>query len=73
MRKWWLAFILSVCFWPVLAAGDEQPIVDGTLIWGRSGDSVTLDLAQASDVRSIEAGIQLFEDLVIFGRDSMDV
>jgi len=73
MRRCWLAFILSVCFWPMLAVGAEQPVAGGTLIWGRGGDSVTLDLSQASDVRSIEAGIQIFENLVVFGRDSMDV
>ncbi len=44
-----------------------------TLIWGRGGDSVNLDLAQATDGESIKAGIQVLENLVIFGKDSMDV
>jgi peptide/nickel transport system substrate-binding protein len=44
-----------------------------TLIWGRGGDSVMLDLAQATDGESIKAGIQIFENLVKFGNNSMDV
>ncbi len=44
-----------------------------TLVWGRGGDSVNLDLAQATDGESIKAGIQVLENLVIFGKDSMDV
>ncbi|HKK99179.1 MAG TPA: ABC transporter substrate-binding protein [Desulfotignum sp.] len=44
-----------------------------TLIWGRGGDSVNLDLAQATDGESIKAGIQVLENLVIFGKNSMDV
>lgn len=44
-----------------------------TLIWGRGGDSVMLDLAQATDGESIKAGIQIFENLVKFGNDSMNV
>jgi peptide/nickel transport system substrate-binding protein len=44
-----------------------------TLIWGRGGDSVVLDLAQATDGESIKAGIQVFENLVKFGDNSMDV
>jgi len=45
----------------------------GTLVWGRGGDSVSLDLAQATDGESIKAGIQVLENLVIFGKDSMNV
>jgi peptide/nickel transport system substrate-binding protein len=73
MRKRWLALILSICFWQIPSAGAEAAVAGGTLLWGRGGDSVTLDLAQASDVRSIEAGIQIFENLVVFGRDSVNV
>jgi peptide/nickel transport system substrate-binding protein len=73
MRKWWLALIVMACLWPMLASGAGEPVMGGTLIWGRGGDSVTLDLAQATDGESIKAGIQVFENLVIFGRDSMDV
>ena len=71
MRKLASLMILALCMWPVLAGG--QPVVGGTLIWGRGGDSVTLDLAQATDGESIKAGIQVLENLVIFGKDSMDV
>ena len=48
-------------------------VTGGTLIWGRGGDSVSLDLAQATDGESIKAGIQVLENLVIFGKDSMNV
>lgn len=34
---------------------------------------MTLDLAQATDGESIKAGIQVLENLVIFGKDSMNV
>ena len=57
----------------MLAVSDDQSVVGGKLICGRGSDSVTLDLAQARDVGSIEAGIQIFENLVMFGRDCMDV
>jgi len=71
MRKWAILFILALCMWPALAAG--QAITGGTLIWGRGGDSVSLDLANATDGESIKAGIQVLENLVIFGKNSMDV
>ena len=51
----------------------QTPVKGGTLTWGRGGDSVTLDLAQATDGESIKGGIQVLENLVIFKRDSMDV
>lgn len=73
MRKWWLLSIVMVCLWPMISVGAEAPVTGGTLIWGRGGDSVNLDLAQATDGESIKAGIQIFENLVIFGKDSMDV
>ena len=53
--------------------GADTPVTGGTLIWGRGGDSVSLDLAQATDGESIKAGIQVLENLVIFGKDSMNV
>ena len=71
MRKLSILLILASCMWPALAAG--QAVTGGTLIWGRGGDSVSLDLAQATDGESIKAGIQVLENLVIFGRNSMDV
>ena len=71
MRKWAILIILAMCMWPALAAG--QAVTGGTLIWGRGGDSVSLDLAQATDGESIKAGIQVLENLVIFGKNSMDV
>jgi peptide/nickel transport system substrate-binding protein len=51
----------------------QTPLKGGTLTWGRGGDSVTLDLAQATDGESIKAGIQVLENLVMFKPDSMDV
>ena len=51
----------------------QAPVKGGTLTWGRGGDSVTLDLAQATDGESIKGGIQVLENLVIFRKDSMDV
>ncbi len=50
-----------------------EVVKGGTLTWGRGGDSVTLDLAQATDGESIKAGIQVLENLVMFKKDSMDV
>jgi peptide/nickel transport system substrate-binding protein len=71
MRKWAILVILALCTWPTLATG--QAVTGGTLIWGRGGDSVSLDLANATDGESIKAGIQVLENLVIFGKNSMDV
>lgn len=73
MRKWWLSLIVMVCLWPMVSLSAGEPVTGGTLIWGRGGDSVSLDLAQATDGESIKAGIQIYENLVIFGKDSMDV
>ncbi len=50
----------------------QTPVKGGTLTWGRGGDSVTLDLAQATDGESIKAGIQILENLVMFKKDSME-
>jgi peptide/nickel transport system substrate-binding protein len=71
MRKWAILVVLALCMWPTLASG--QAVTGGTLIWGRGGDSQFLDLAQATDGESIKAGIQVLENLVIFGKNSMDV
>ncbi len=57
----------------VMAAQPAQPVKGGTLVWGRGGDSVSLDLAQATDGESIKAGIQVLENLVIFDKNSMNV
>ncbi|MGA8241956.1 MAG: hypothetical protein WB818_15395, partial [Desulfobacterales bacterium] len=72
MRRFMFVLAVSVCLWPALmpTAGAAQ---GGTLIWGRGGDSVSLDLAQATDGESIKAGIQMLENLVIFDKESMDV
>ena len=69
MQKWWLGVVVLMCMCPALAGAQES----GTLIWGRGGDSVSLDLAQATDGESIKAGIQILENLVKFGDNSMDV
>lgn len=70
MRKIALIVLMLCCCVPALANAAEM---GGTLIWGRGGDSVILDLAQATDGESIKAGIQIFENLVKFGDNSMDV
>ena len=72
MRKLVLGLALALCLLPALAIGAD-PATGGTLVWGRGGDSVSLDLAQATDGESIKAGIQVLENLVIFGKDSMNV
>ncbi|MEJ5348129.1 MAG: ABC transporter substrate-binding protein [Desulfosoma sp.] len=73
MRKCLVVLFLLASFWPGLGTAAEQPVVGGTLIWGRGGDSVSLDLAQATDGESIKAGIQIYENLVKFGDNSMDI
>jgi len=73
MRKCFILWIVALFGWISLAAAAEQPVAGGTLIWGRGGDSVSLDLAQATDGESIKAGIQILENLVAFGKDTMDV
>jgi peptide/nickel transport system substrate-binding protein len=73
MKKWVLLLTLAIWMWPAALLGAETPVMGGTLIWGRGGDSVSLDLAQATDGESIKAGIQVLENLVMFGKDSMDV
>jgi peptide/nickel transport system substrate-binding protein len=73
MKKVIFVLFLTVFIWPLLAFSADNPVTGGTLIWGRGGDSVNLDLAQATDGESIKAGIQVLENLVIFGKNSMDV
>ena len=74
MKRSVLCMLLCAAFLaaPQLSPAGE-PVKGGTLTWGRGGDSVTLDLAQATDGESIKAGIQVLENLVIFKRDTMDV
>lgn len=69
MRRVLLALFVMAFMLP----GTVQAGQVDTLVWGRGGDSVNLDLAQATDGESIKAGIQVLENLVIFGKDSMDV
>lgn len=73
MRKKILLVLLALSMVPGALCAASQAAAGGTLIWGRGGDSVNLDLAQATDGESIKAGIQIFENLVIFGKDSMNV
>ncbi|MFZ1199902.1 MAG: ABC transporter substrate-binding protein [Desulfobacterales bacterium] len=72
MRKFMYGLIatgfLTTALVPAVVAAQGS-----TLIWGRGGDSVSLDLAQATDGESIKAGIQMLENLVIFDKESMDV
>ena len=72
MRKLVIGSILVLCLLPACGWSADKA-AGGTLIWGRGGDSVSLDLAQATDGESIKAGIQVLENLVIFGKDSMNV
>jgi len=69
MRKFMLALLALALMLP----GGTLAGQSDTLVWGRGGDSVNLDLAQATDGESIKAGIQVLENLVIFNKDSMDV
>ena len=68
MKKYVSVFFALLILIPSLSMAASD-----TLIWGRGGDSVMLDLAQATDGESIKAGIQIFENLVKFGNNSMDV
>ena len=68
MKKYVAILIAALMMLPSLASAAAD-----TLIWGRGGDSVNLDLAQATDGESIKAGIQIYENLVKFGDNSMDV
>jgi peptide/nickel transport system substrate-binding protein len=72
MRKLMIGLALAFCLLPAFGWCADKA-ADGTLVWGRGGDSVSLDLAQATDGESIKAGIQVLENLVIFGKDSMNV
>jgi len=74
MKRGRLLFVIFVGLLVIPSLGLAQtPVKGGTLTWGRGGDSVTLDLAQATDGESIKGGIQVLENLVIFRKDSMDV
>ena len=74
MKKISIVFMLTAVFLMASSATFAQKAVKGgTLTWGRGGDSVTLDLAQATDGESIKGGIQVLENLVIFAKDSMNV
>jgi len=68
MRKYLSALFAILILVPSLSMAASD-----TLMWGRGGDSVMLDLAQATDGESIKAGIQVLENLVKFGDNSMDV
>ncbi len=68
MKKYLGALFAILIFVPSLSMAASD-----TLMWGRGGDSVMLDLAQATDGESIKAGIQILENLVKFGDNSMDV
>jgi peptide/nickel transport system substrate-binding protein len=74
MKRVYISFLLLAALFMmpsfILA---QTPVKGGTLTWGRGGDSVTLDLAQATDGESIKAGIQVLENLVMFKKDTMDV
>ena len=74
MKKISIVFMLTAVLLMASSTTFAQKAVKGgTLIWGRGGDSVTLDLAQATDGESIKGGIQVLENLVIFAKDSMNV
>lgn len=64
---------LGVIFAVLILLPSLAMAASDTLVWGRGGDSVMLDLAQATDGESIKAGIQILENLVKFGDNSMDV
>lgn len=68
-RSWLFIAGIALLFFPVSTFAKSSD----TLIWGRGGDSVMLDLAQATDGESIKAGIQILENLVMFKKDSMEV
>jgi peptide/nickel transport system substrate-binding protein len=74
MKRGKLLFVIFVGLMVIPSfALAQAPVKGGTLTWGRGGDSVALDLPQATDGESIKAGIQVLENLVIFRKDSMDV
>ncbi len=73
MKKWAIVLVVVMGLVPALSQGAAQAVTGGTLIWGRGGDSVSLDLAQATDGESIKAGIQIYENLVKFGDNSMEI
>ncbi len=70
VKKFLLTLLICI---GLAAAIPAQAAKSNILIWGRGGDSVSLDLAQATDGESIKAGIQVLENLVIFEDDSMKV
>ncbi|MFH2129941.1 MAG: ABC transporter substrate-binding protein [bacterium] len=72
MKKSWF-WLLIVCISFLFISENAFAKSGDTLIWGRGGDSVMLDLAQATDGESIKAGIQILENLVMFKKDSMEV
>ena len=49
MRKLVSCVFLILCLLPALSFGADKAATGGTLVWGRGGDSVSLDLAQATD------------------------
>lgn len=69
MRNFLYAFLLTATMLPNIATASEAD----TLIWGRGGETESLDLAQATGGGSIKAGIQILENLVQFGDNNMDV
>jgi peptide/nickel transport system substrate-binding protein len=73
MRGWKL--LLVFCFWliPLNAVAAEKPLKGGTLIYARNADAVRLDLAQCSDMESVQAAGQVCEGLIRYADDSLEL
>lgn len=70
-----LIIFLTLCWISFINPSDAQtgPRYGGTLIWGRGGDSVSLDPARTDDGESAKVNANIFEGLVRFHEDTTEV
>ncbi|OQX26012.1 MAG: hypothetical protein BWK80_12590 [Desulfobacteraceae bacterium IS3] len=74
MKK--ILIIFNVLYWiSFISPSDAQtvPRAGGTLIWGRGGDSLSLDPARTDDGESAKVNANIFEGLVRFQGDTTEV
>ncbi|WP_128895557.1 ABC transporter substrate-binding protein [Longirhabdus pacifica] len=82
MKKWKLAMMMLLIFTLSFAligcGGDDDESGNGSdeekiLIFGRGGDSVTLDPAKATDGESLKVTANLYENLVTYGEEDTSI
>ncbi len=73
MRKLLIALIFTALISGLPFSAQGRPKTGGVLIWGRGGDSVSLDPARTDDGESAKVNASIFEGLVRFQDKSTEV